>query len=581
MKPKTCCFFLFLVVCFSLFAACSKQGSETPDSGYIAGIPSPTPTFDRFASELFAKEISQDTISLHYSLSSPENYGISDYPITLGTMDGGNEEDLLETYSSLLLYDKEDLSLQEQLTYDVLKRHLDLLLSDNSSEYLAELLGPATGFQAQLPVLLAEYRFERIDDVKHYLALLPKVYDYFKELSDFELEKSRRGYFMTDECAKEIIDGCLEFLENPGENFLISTFEERLGALSLSVSEKTEYILANQNALYTYVYPAYELLVETLTSCLGTGENPYGLCYFDGGKEYYALLGSYVTGSDKSVAEWKEQLSNTIQTACRTMSSCLAKEPSLYTEALYPTYPETEPEAIIEYVKQAAASDFPSFDCGRYQVKYLPPSLQEYLSPAMYLTPPLDAYNNNLIYINPNPAYAGDCLFPTVVHEGYPGHMYQTVSCLSGDIHPLRYILAPTGYEEGWATYVENYCYRYAGLSETFTEFLQADQTATLCLYALSDILIHYEGYTPKELHTYLSLYGFSEEVSDLIYQTLLSEPLSYLPYAIGFLEFLELREAAKDLWGDAYTDYKYHSFLMETGPMPFSMLEELLINSH
>ena len=581
MKPKTCCFFLFLVVCFSLFAACSKQGSETPDSGYIAGIPSPTPTFDRFASELFAKEISQDTISLHYSLSSPENYGISDYPITLGTMEGGNEEELLDTYSSLLLYNKEDLSMQEQLTYDVLKRHLDLLLSDNSSEYLAELLGPATGFQAQLPILLAEYRFERIDDVKHYLALLPKVYDYFKELSDFELEKSRRGYFMTDECAKEIIDGCLEFLENPGENFLISTFEERLGALSLSMSEKTEYILANQNALYTYVYPAYELLVETLTSCLGTGENPYGLCYFDGGKEYYALLGSYITGSDKSVAEWKEQLSDAIQTACRTMSSCLAKETSLYTEALYPTYPETEPEAIIEYVKQAAASDFPSFDCGCYQVKYLPSSLQEYLSPAMYLTPPLDAYNNNLIYINPNPAYAGDCLFPTVIHEGYPGHMYQTVSCLSGDIHPLRYILAPTGYEEGWATYVENYCYRYAGLSETFTEFLQADQTATLCLYALSDILIHYEGYTPKELHTYLSLYGFSEEVSDLIYQTLLSEPLSYLPYAIGFLEFLELREAAKDLWGDAYTDYKYHSFLMETGPMPFSMLEELLINSH
>ena len=103
---------------------------------------------------------------------------------------------------------------------------------------------------------------------------------------------------------------------------------------------------------------------------------------------------------------------------------------------------------------------------------------------------------------------------------------------------------------------------------------------ATLCLYALSDIYIHYDGYTPKQLAVFLAGYGFPESSSDLIYQTLLAEPGAYLPYAVGYLEFLELRNTAEEVWGAEYSDYAFHEFLLETGPMPFEILEELLRNS-
>lgn len=149
---------------------------------------------------------------------------------------------------------------------------------------------------------------------------------------------------------------------------------------------------------------------------------------------------------------------------------------------------------------------------------------------------------------------------------------------LSNGIHPLRFLLAPTGYEEGWATYVEHYCYRYAQMSDSLCAFLQADHTATLCLYALSDILIHYDGYTPEDLGALLAVYGFPRETSDIIYQTLIAEPGAYLPYAVGFLEFLSLRDTAKDFWADTYSDYRFHTFLTETGPLPFSVLQKLLL---
>lgn len=568
---------LFLLL---LFSGCTKDPSVTPDhSGYISGIPTPTPSFDEFAMDIFIEEVTTDTISLRYTLSQPENYGIADYPVTLGSITDAisPDDDTLVLYEQLLTYDTATLSEEERLTYEALKHHLDLTLQDEFSPYLSELLGPTTGYQAQLPIILAEYRFDTEDDVKHYLALLPCIYDYFKEIAEFEQKKSAAGYFMNNETAKEIIAQCEDFVKNPDEHFLISTFEERLESLNLPLSKKTEYMLENQTALYSAVFPAYDLLAETLTACLGTGTNEYGLSYFENGKEYYALLASIRTGTGKNMEELKQALSSAVTNGCNAMAIALAEDPALYDNALEPDYPETDPELIIEYVTAQSAEDFPYVNCGEYTVKYIPKSLEDYVSPAMYLVPPIDQFESGVIYINGNSRYDADALFPTIAHEGYPGHLYQTIATLSSDIHPLRYLLSSTGYEEGWATYVETYSYKYAGFSDALTSFLQADQIATLCLYALSDIYIHYDGYTPEQLSTFLKSYGFPQESSDLIYQTLLAEPGAYLPYAVGYLEFMELREQAEQKWGTEYSDYQFHEFLLETGPMPFEMLGELL----
>jgi len=585
MKKRTLPYLLLFCTLLAIpfFTSCiTADDSLTPEhTGIVSGIPSPTPTFEEFSNRIFVEEISADTISLRYSLSRPENYGIAEYPITLGSLqDAVNaDEDALSLYEQLLTYDTSALSTEELLTYRSLKHHLDLTLQDDFSPYLSELLGPTTGYQAQLPIVLAEYRFETKEDVEHYLQLLPCVLDYFTEIAEFEKEKSAAGYFMNDETATEIIAQCEDFVKDLDNHYLISTFETRLENLELTLSEKTDYILQNQTALHTYVFPAYDLLTETLTACLGTGQNEHGLFYYEDGREYYSLLAKISTGSSRSVEEMKTLLAEAIDKGCVTITETLKEDPSVYDTALTPDYPETLPDKILSYITEKSAADFPYVDCGEYNIKYIPKALEDYVSPAMYLVPPLDDYASGIIYINGNPRYDAAMLFPTIAHEGYPGHFYQTVSVLSGDIHPLRYLLSPTGYEEGWATYAETYCYKYAGFSDSLTSFLQADETATLCLYALSDIFIHYDGYTKEQLAEFLMNYGFTEKTSGLIYQTLVSEPGAYLPYAIGYLEFMQLQNLAKELWNDNYSDFAFHEFLLETGPVPFAVLEELLRN--
>ena len=130
-----------LPLCFLLlFGGCTaKDQPLTNDhSGIVSEIPTPTPTFEEFAHSIFVEEITADTISLRYTLSRPENYGIADYPITLGSVKDAvsPDEEALTIYEQLLTYNEASLSEEERLTYHALKHHLDLSLTDEFSPYL-------------------------------------------------------------------------------------------------------------------------------------------------------------------------------------------------------------------------------------------------------------------------------------------------------------------------------------------------------------------------------------------------------------------------------------------------------------
>ena len=120
--------------------------------------------------------------------------------------------------------------------------------------------------------------------------------------------------------------------------------------------------------------------------------------------------------------------------------------------------------------------------------------------------------------------------------------------------------------------------YDYAGVKEDVASFLSHNQAATLSLYASSDIGLHYYGWTEEEMKAFWEGYGITDESTiKEITQLILSEPGNYLKYYIGYIEFLELKEYAKDLLGANYTDKVFHQAVLDIGPAPFSILEKYL----
>ena len=67
------------------------------------------------------------------------------------------------------------------------------------------------------------------------------------------------------------------------------------------------------------------------------------------------------------------------------------------------------------------------------------------------------------------------------------------------------------------------------------------------------------------------------EEIMRSIYYTLLEEPAIYLPYAIGYLEIMELRNKAETTLGDHFVAKEFHEFLLDMGPAQFHVIEEYL----
>ena len=72
-------------------------------------------------------------------------------------------------------------------------------------------------------------------------------------------------------------------------------------------------------------------------------------------------------------------------------------------------------------------ADFPAPPDTNFTVSYIDDCVADYLAPAYYVVTPIDDYSNNSIYINETTDTSDISYFTTLAHEGFPGHLYQTL----------------------------------------------------------------------------------------------------------------------------------------------------------
>lgn len=562
--------------------------------------------FDEFTNTLFQNQITANTLNLHYTLTNPEAYGITDYPITLGTFSLDAMEKGLDTVDHCLDALEQisygALSSDRQLTYDCIYEKLTTEQLAREVLPYTELLSATTGFQAQLPVLLAEYTFADKKDVEDYLTLLTKVRPYFGEIVEFEQQKAKEGLFMPSFAVEDIVAQCSALIANRENHFLITTFESRLNALKLSKDEKENYQKQNTEYLNLYVFPAYEDLITGLTALKGQGTNPYGLCHYEKGRQYYRYLVAANTGSSSSVEELHTRLLSALSAYVGELSSIIKEHPtlpqtlssgawidpitgsSLFADS-NPRQNETpapsstiDPQSYVQHLQEKIRKDFPTLFHVSYTMHPVDPCLEEYLSPAFYLTPALDAPQNNVIYINYSHAYTPLSLYTTLAHEGFPGHLYQNVYTQSLGQDNVRTLFGTTGYSEGWATYGEMLAYDYAEIDTVIARYYRLNSQISLALSAILDIGIHYYYWTPEDAMDFLSAYGItSQETISRLYAYIVEEPANYLNYAVGYLEFVRLRELAEKQLGEDFSLKDFHESILNIGEAPFSVVEKYL----
>ena len=572
-----------VVLAISLFAGCAHFESIEYSQEISEENPQTVEAFDQFINDIFETEVTENTINLHFTISDPEKYGITDYPVTLGDLSIDAMADSnarLENYlSGLNSFSYTELTLNQQLTYDILENYFKLQL-DMADMYLYdELLRPSTGVQAQLPILYEEYSFNSKKDVEDYLKLLALTDEYFDQIISFEKEKADAGLFMSDFACQNIIDQCNAFIADSDNHYLIETFNTRIDKLTgLTQSEKDHYRLQNEKILHEHIFPAYENLAAALTDLLGSGTNENGLCYFPEGKQYYEYLLAYNTGASESVKTLENMISNERVKVLQESSDLTTENPELWELASEATLTPTDSATTLNHLKEVMLDDFPAPPETSYTVSYIDDCVADYLAPAFYVIAPIDDYSHNSIYINETTDTTNISYFTTLAHEGFPGHLYQTVMTYESGIEPVRSILNYSGFVEGWATYVEFQSYHYAGLDNDVATILELNQDATLSLYASTDIGIHYEGWTLEDTKKFWNNYGITnDDAIESIFELIVEEPTHYLKYYIGFLKFEELKKQTSLKNIKDYNDKSFHQAVLSIGPAPFDIVDKYL----
>lgn len=539
-----------------------------------------TGSFSEFCTTLFREEMKSNTMNLHFTLKDPKAAGIDSYEITLGSLSGDSPHNqarqLKKLSEELKKYSHRSLKGKDRLTCRLLSDYISRQQNLAAYPYYDEPLTPSGGVTSQLPVLLAEYTFRNTRDIKDYLGLLSQMDTYFLGILDYEQKKADAGLFMSDEACLKVIEGCEVFTEHPDDNFLIDTFSNRLNAMDgLTDTQKNAYLKQHSKVLSDHVIPAYSQMIKGLTMLLGRGHNNWGLCNFPEGKAYYEAVVSADTGCDDSVEDLFSQIAKARREDLTFCQNLLEKNPKLASQSPKPDAALKEENAMISRLQKEILTDFPAPPQTDVEICHVDPALSEYLAPAFYITAPIDDISHNRIYINDAKNDTDIYYFTTLAHEGYPGHLYQTICTSSYGAPEVLSLLNYPGYTEGWATYTEMQAFYYAGLNQDLASLLQHNQAATLSLYATADIGIHYFGWEKEKNAAFWSEYGVDDtatikRITDLI----LEEPGNYLKYYVGYLKFRQMREQLA-LENKSFSVSAFHEAILRTGPSPFSVLEE------
>lgn len=595
--------FIWFTILFSLFFL---------SSAFLYKLETPSRTFQNLAKDRLISQTKDNSLLTHFTFKNPQKFGLADtisLPIYNQTQ---QKEATLQDKNDLnslqnLDFSKNRNSYSKQLLCNSLIFSIKHNLTQDSYPYFEEPFSVQSGVQNELPILLTEYTFSSKKDMDNYLSILCLIPDYLGGLCQYETEKANKSLFMSDASADSVIQTFDSFCKLPDiKNPYLTSFQNRAKQLyvnhKITQEEYSHYINENERIIKTIVFPAYQKTADTITLLKrGDHSTPCGLFFYPDGKNYYENLICSYLGEDIPITSLKNEFCRKLQSDYTELGTLLSSHTDYFMSVMgqeekYDPLLNLSPNECLDYLKKEIGPDFGVVEDQNYPytVKDVDSAMEPYTNPAYYFTPPTDDLSQNIIYINHSQTPKGIALFTTLAHEGFPGHLYQSVSSsksLTRSFLPAISSITYFGsYIEGYATYAEFLSYKYAkkvarelsqnDLSSLYYDYIMYQRRISLNLYAILDIMIHYEGATKDDIAPFLKRIGISESQQiQEIHDYIASEPGTYVKYFGGYMKFLECQNLAKDVWGDAYNDQAFHSLILRLGPIDFLSLKSEILN--
>lgn len=554
-------------------------------------------SFDTFSMKLLEQELSTDALSTHFLFSDPpfsQKQVEKKLPLYVGVTDDSLKQSLNHTLKTLQKTKVKEGS-GDAYTKKLLHAYLVQNIALSDFPYYAEPLSANGGLHLELPLLFNAYLLEQPQDIENYLSLLASYEAWADSVVRYEMGKKDAGLFMPYQLALQVADQCIAFSKDP--SFLIDSFTLRMDSLyakGILTDEYYHLCLQKQKKLVeTVVASAYEKIADSMLSLADASLPLSGLCKLPQGAAYYEALVHSLIGSEREIEELEQIFDQNFSLANQAFSQSFSRFLEQTGDASYQfSFPLTDASQMLAYLKHFCEQSYPVFPKSTQlsQTIYpVPDGLLSCTAPAFYICSPIDALEQQQIYINYDQTDDALSLFTTLAHEGYPGHLYQHVfSTLAREeqgLSPSYVLYSNPAYQEGWAVYVEFQSYELAkklvdsDIDRYYIDAVKDDRLVQLFLYAYLDVMIHYEGIGYEKTADLLRTVGYTDSTSiQSVYAYIVSAPGNYVQYMMGYLEVLHLQEKAKEVWGTSYSEQRFAEFYLSNGPAPFQMIEEQLV---
>jgi uncharacterized protein (DUF885 family) len=561
----------------------------------------------------------------HLLLRSPQSLtdlGISEsYGLRNNTLDNFSDAYIRETQSLeaaildlLRTYDYEELTPEQQISYDVYEWYLDDLVRGHKFMYHNYLVH----------YFLSSYNDDlvRFFTECHPLTSREDAQDYVERLSQVDLQvdqvmeglklREKTGVVPPVYIVEMTEKWMMRYLHINSQNHTVdgkvlpvyTVFEEKLGEIDVDPEEKQSLLDAALREIEKSFIPAFVRLLDYVQFLKTSATEDAGVWKFPDGDEYYAYILRRETSTELTPDEVH-------QIGLAEVDRIHKEMYTMFDELGYP-HNESFGELLARAVTDSGSYDTSTPEGKDSYLEAIRATLDEMktrldtvvdIHPRtalavvgdpnsgvnFYASGSLDGVRPGAFHVSVGRSRVSTFSVRTVAyHEAIPGHHFQISLAKELDVPLFRNAVGFNGYVEGWAMYAEQLAWELGlyeddpcgNLGRLFLELLRAVRLVV-------DTGIHAKRWTRKEARTYVDTALGNPYMCDALGippDAFMGEVNRYIVipgqavgYKVGMLKILELREKAKTQLGDQFDLKTFHRVVLGSGSMPLEILEQVV----
>ena len=505
--------------------------------------------------------------------------------------------------TGLHAYDRDDLTSDQQLSYDVLDWLLATQEAGRRFLYHSYPLNQFNGAQSGLPDFMVNiHQIDDERDARNYLARIEKFERALDQMRQSVRDRAERNLLPPRFVLLAVEAEAAAFAATPiPENILYKKLADSLVEIEdLPASTRDELLGEMEELLREGVRPGYVRLASELSDLAANASDDDGAWKHPDGDAYYRWALRWHTTTDASPDEIHQiglaeterihgEMSRILVAAGHDSSAPIETLLELNRDPrfLYPDNDEGREAILNDYrlivteVSERLPDLFGRLPIAPVGVERVPIFKQAGSAGAYYNPPSLDGERPGIFYVNlRDVAEIQRFRMRTLAfHEAVPGHHLQIALAMETTDLPLFRRFTPmTAFIEGWALYAERIALE-EGLHETHYDQLGALSAELFrAVRLVVDTGIHSKRWTrERAIEFMIDNAGLPRGDARAEIERYIVAPGQACAYKMGQLKILELRARAKERLGDEFDLRAFNDLILAGGALPLSVLDQVV----